>query len=226
MTAQRFVLPVIHHRDAATSRAQADLAFAAGADGVFLISHEEKDEDLYDPAQMIKASHPERKVGVNFLTMNAREAFAMTMLLRLDMAWLDAPGISSAGIDRRAHDLDRLLQRMGSTPQVFASVAFKYQPVDSDPPAAAVAAYRLGMVPTTSGDATGSSPAVEKIAAMRAALPQAAPLAIASGMTPENVGDYLPYVSHILVATGVSRDEHHFDEDKLRRFVQEVRRFG
>ena len=38
-------------------------------------------------------------------------------------------------------------------------------------------------------------------------------------MTPENVASYAPYLSHILVATGVALDEHSIDVEKLTQLI-------
>ena len=42
-------------------------------------------------------------------------------------------------------------------------------------------------------------------------------------MTPENIADFEPYLSDVLVATGVSLDEYRIDEDRLRMLVQRAR---
>jgi predicted TIM-barrel enzyme len=60
---------------------------------------------------------------------------------------------------------------------------------------------------------------VEKIRTIREAIPSDKPLAIASGITPENVRDFLPYIDYVLVATGVSKNYHELDRDKLQRLV-------
>ena len=52
---------------------------------------------------------------------------------------------------------------------------------------------------------------------------EGAPLAIASGITPENVGDFLPYASAFLVATGISRNFHDLDPRRVARLVGVVR---
>lgn len=116
------------------------------------------------------------------------------------------------------------------TPNVacFGSVAFKYQPFDIDPGEAAVTAHQLNMVATTSGSGTGVSPEIGKIAEMRRALNQAtgdasAPLAIASGMTEDNILHFLPYITHILIATGVAKNEYELCPEKLKRFIAVVR---
>jgi len=72
-----------------------------------------------------------------------------------------------------------------------------------------------GFIPTTSGSATGKAPQLAKIISMS----QHGVLAVASGMTPDNVSDYAPYLSHILVSTGISLDEYRIDPDKLKRLI-------
>ena len=102
-------------------------------------------------------------------------------------------------------------------------MAFKYQPVEHDPAAAAQQARDAGFLPTTSGTATGAAPELAKIKAMAAEGPGGPRLAVASGMTAQNVAQFAPHLSAILVATGVSFDEHHFDPGRLDQFVTSVR---
>ena len=52
------------------------------------------------------------------------------------------------------------------------------------------------------------------------------PLAIASGITPENVEVYLPFADSFLVATGISRSFTELDPSKVRMLVQRVRSYG
>lgn len=54
----------------------------------------------------------------------------------------------------------------------------------------------------TSGVKTGSAPDLEKIKSIRQGCGRDRVLAIASGITPENVIDFLPYANCLLVATG------------------------
>ena len=66
-------------------------------------------------------------------------------------------------------------------------------------------------------------PTHEQIQQIRAAIGPH-PLAIASGLTPENIAAYLPYANYFLVATGISRSFDSFDPARARAFVQRVRR--
>lgn len=221
------IYPVIHHLNALHSLAQAKLALEGGADGVFLISHDGKDKEVLQVAGQLRHAWSETGnagalpfIGVNLLHTNNAEALGFAAQLRLDGLWLDAPGVNSRGPDHRAKKLADEMKRYPEL-TVFGSVAFKYQPDESDPAEAARQALALGMLPTTSGEATGVAPTVEKIRTMSAAA--GGKLAVASGMTPENVGAYAPYLSHLLVATGIAIDEHTLDPGKLERFVRAVR---
>ena len=48
------------------------------------------------------------------------------------------------------------------------------------------------------------------------------PLAIASGITPENVADYLDVADCFLVATGISRSFTELDPAKVRSLSEQV----
>ena len=210
------VYPVIHHLDAATTLEQADIAFEAKADGVFLISHHRNDSALVPLAHHIKAKYPDKQVGLNFLSQGPLKALDAVDIAGLDMMWGDYCGVTSGESEKLAHDLDIRNDEIGMK-KIFASVAFKYQAEDADPPLAARNAKIFGFIPTTSGAGTGEAPTVDKIKAMSAAVD--GNLAVASGMTVENIADYAPYLRYVLVATGVSLDDHHFDFERLYRFI-------
>lgn len=221
-----FVLPVIHYLDAETTLAQADIAFECGADGVFLISHGGMDDDLYMPTMTIKGRYPTKMIGVNFLSKGPVAALEAAVDVFADMVWVDSPEVDSAGVGPIGAAVVRTLKNCSARIRFFGSVAFKYQAYERDPSGAAVQVAIVGMVPTTSGLATGKAPDIEKIAGMSKALlatGQPPELAVASGLTPENIFSYMPFASHFLVATGVSLDDHHFDPARLKLFVENVK---
>jgi predicted TIM-barrel enzyme len=217
------ILPVIHYLDDHTTLTEATLAFDAGADGVFLISHGGQDEALYMPAAVIKGRYKHKLVGMNLLATDNMKALDCVKSLGLDMLWMDAPGVSSQGATDQAKALVAAARNHHKPLMLFGSVAFKYQPEDPNPPSAALRAVKLGMIPTTSGVATGQPPTVEKISDMRDVIGPTEPLAVASGITPKNVGLYAPLLSHILVSTGVSMDEYHLDVEKLSALIGEAK---
>jgi hypothetical protein len=210
------VLPVIHYLSCEQAVEQAALAFEVGADGVFLITHHGNDQALKAPLDAIRAAYPDKFIGVNFLTLSPIGALQLANDWGVKNLWLDNAGVSSAGTSLIGCEF---FEEYCINPlTVFASVAFKYQAPEPDPGEAARCAAARGYIPTTSGTGTGSAPPLEKIIAMSNDV-CGGKLAIASGMTPDNVAQFAPYLSHIFVATGVSSDEHHFDYELLSRFI-------
>jgi len=221
------ILPVIHYRSDELCVEAARLAFEAGCPGVFLIHMGGYDRLLDGPAVAIKSRWPEKFVGTNRLAMAAPAAIRHDASLGLDGTWSDAPGINTTRMGDLAPVEAAFADARARHPAFafFASVAFKYQAREPDPPRAAAVALAKGWVPTTSGAATGVAADMGKLAAMRAALGAAAPLAVASGVTPENVEAHLDHVSHVLVATGVSfPGSEDFDPARLSALVAAARR--
>jgi len=215
------VLPVIHVRDGSSLAAeQAELASNCGADGIFLISHHGDDNLVIKIANELRRTGYNLPIGINLLNTNPLDAVRIALDNDLDMVWADYMGVNSVGVDPLGHLISQL---SSSYPflKLFASIAFKYQRLDPDPSLAAFNALRAGFIPTTSGVGTGKAPEVSKITEMSEA--SSGNLAIASGMTPENVALFAPHLSHILVATGVSLDDYHFDKDKLTKFMNIVK---
>jgi len=74
-------------------------------------------------------------------------------------------------------------------------------------------------VVTTSGIATGNAADLSKIETFRAALPDT-PIALASGITPQNASDYAA-VDCFMVATGINIDDdfYNIDPSKLDQLM-------
>ncbi|WP_137917197.1 BtpA/SgcQ family protein [Hydrogenophaga sp. 2FB] len=214
------ILPVLHYLDTETTIAQVHLARKCGADGIFLIDHNGDDDNLLTVASLVKLTFTGFPVGINLLSRSAAYAARSAKDLGLDMVWADSMGVSSAGLTSSGLQL-RDMAAQAPELTFFASVAFKYQPVESDPAEAARQARSAGFVATTSGTQTGVPPSLEKIRQMSEAA--GGKLAIASGMTPENIAQYAPFLSHVLVSTGISVDDSHFDELKLKALIRAAR---
>lgn len=210
------VYPVIDHIDATTTLDQASLAFEAGADGVFLISHNNADNEIIELAKQVKINHKTKKIGLNLLNTDILLAAQIVLDSGIDMLWGDRCGVSSIGLNDTGIRLSQFA-KMNPEIQVFASVAFKYQETEPNPELAALIALSANFMPTTSGAATGKAPDTLKIKTM--SFSTSGVLAIASGMTVDNIKQFSPFVSDILVATGVSTDEYHFDFELLSCFI-------
>ncbi len=211
----KVVYPVIHYKDYETTLKEAEIAYRMGADGIFLISHIGNDLDLVPLATMIKKNF-NFKVGLNFLSHSVNFTANVVKENNLDMVWSDYCGFSSSEIEDNCKYL-MTFAKENKNIEIFASVAFKYQKYEPDPSLAAFYAKSFGFIPTTSGLATGSAPEINKIEMMSKATDGL--LAVASGMSVQNIELFKPYLSHVLVSTGVSSDEYHFDRDKLSLFI-------
>lgn len=210
------IYPVIHYLDHHTAIEQAAIVKASGADGTFLISHHGNDDELVGVARDIKQIHPDLAIGINLLSKSPLTAAYMAANAGLDMVWADDMGVDSTGLTDVGLRLS-VFARQRSTLRCFASVAFKYRATEANPALAAWNAQQAGFIPTTSGAATGSAPDLDKIAAMSAATE--GQLAVASGMDPANVTTYAPYLSHILVATGISVDAYRIHPGRLQQLI-------
>jgi uncharacterized protein len=221
--ARPLVLPVIHvdagaGPDAAAQSLErtlnnAAMAFEAGCDGVFLISMDRRDDVLEGLARVVKQRYPDKLVGINMLQHTVHEAIRTSVEAGLDMTWIDNARVHSEESLSQAKRIAEILAQYPGH-QLFGGVAFKYQRDEPNPGLAATRARDLGIIPTTSGPGTGKPADVGMVASMHAALSGGA-LAIASGITPDNVLEYAPYLSHILVASGVSQNEYDFDFELL-----------
>ena len=236
-TAGPAVLPVIHVRDAAQAGRNAAIAIEAGAQGVFLINHDFDHEELVPILGEVRARFPSLWLGVNFLAVTGRDAFPVLGRLEAEGVEIDAYWADDARIDERAAadgqieaaEIAAAREASGWTGLYFGGTAFKKQrPVapDDHETAARTAAGWMDAV-TTSGVATGKAADRAKIAAFRRGCGDA-PLALASGVTPENAAGYAADVDAMLVATGINRpgDFYEIDPARLRRLLAVTRMAG
>ncbi len=214
------VIPVIHHMTNELSIENARICSEENAYGVFLISMTHENEDLPMLAKAIKSRYPNLKVGINLLGTEAVESVETSQIFGLDMTWSDHPIVASFGISEEAVDIKSILK--GTEHMFFNSVAFKYQKSDNKPGLAAELSKKCGFIPTTSGTGTGSAANIEKVKEMKTAIGDY-PLAVASGLTPDNVEQYLNYLEYGLVATGISIDFHQLDRDKLKLIIERAK---
>jgi uncharacterized protein len=209
------LLPVVHVLDYEQGMRNARTAADNGADGIFLISHNHtrfNDNELDGLIASLKDALPKLWIGVNYLNLGRLEAVLQAGEAGADGVWLD-----NAGIDERADEqpvaanIQFTLQEIYPGLLLFGGVAFKYQHRVSDVANAAAKAHHFMDVVTTSGDATGQAAKLEKVRIMKQAMGDS-PLALASGVSAENVHLYLPYVRCFLVASSLRMSMNQPDE--------------
>jgi predicted TIM-barrel enzyme len=220
------VLPVIHVLDNEQTERNIAQAVEAGCPGVFLINHDFAVEQFLPIIRHARQRFPHYWIGVNFLAVTGLRAFPVLAELgaegvRVDGYWADDARIDEkqpADDQPEAREISQTLNTCGWSGMYFGGTAFKKQrevdPADYGTSASIATGYMD--VVTTSGIATGHSPDLSKMETFRAACGDT-PIALASGITPENVDAYLPYIDATLVATGINRkdDFYNIDPDKL-----------
>lgn len=218
------VLPVIHVENAAQAFANTRIARDAGCDGVFLINHSISHEDLLAIHHGVHKKFSDWWIGVNCLDLSPDHVFG-AVSKEVAGIWVDNAHINEKSNDQPEADRIGLARKeSGWEGLYFGGVAFKYQRHVSDLGAAAKTAQRYMDVVTTSGPGTGQAASRDKIVALKEALGDS-PLAIASGITPENVAEYLDVTDCFLVATGISVSFTQLDPSRVRDLVQRVRAY-
>ena len=221
---QKRVFPVIHALDKEQVVRNAGIAKDAGASGVFVINHEMSVDEMLLLA--FEAHLAIEWVGFNCLGYSALNAMKPVPHYVAGL-WTDNAGIDET-TDNQAYakSVKAVKTAYLWRGEYFGGVAFKYQDPVTDLRVATKQASGYMDVITTSGPATGQAADVEKLRIMHSvfdgwvARPR---IAVASGITPENVEFFLPYVDDFLVATGISFDFHELDPAKVKALVEKVK---
>lgn len=216
------VLPVIHVLDTERTLRNIDVLIRAGAAGCFLINHDFAMAGLLPILRDVRVRHPGLWMGCNFLAVTGRDAFPVLGTLQAEGCTVDAYWADDARIDETGQDPAEADQIAGTraasgwTGLYFGGTAFKSQR-SVDPSlyeeAARIAATRMDVV-TTSGIATGQEADLMKIEDFRKGIGDT-PMALASGITPENAKSYRD-VDAFLVATGINHPGNFYDIDPDR----------
>lgn len=215
------ILPVIHYKNLDLALKNADIVARAGCPGLFLIEMNGNNEPLDRAAKKIRAEWPHMRIGINRLDADPVSAVQHHIDTNIDMTWTDQQLThSQVGNWNAVEHLRETIRK--AQHQLFSGVAFKYQAYEPDPATAARSAIEYGLIPTTSGPGTGMPADTQAIAGLRKAIGPKAPLAIASGITPENVASYASYLSHILVATGIASDFYNLDAERLKSLKNQI----
>lgn len=218
---------VIHVEDRAQALRNVSVAIGEGADGVFLINHRIPADQLRICYDAVREVFPVEWIGLNWLDLSPALGLGM-MQPSMGGMWIDNADIRedtgrTAEAIRFADKRKKLEQKMSCSFLLFGGVAFKYQRRVKNLERVARLAMPFVDVITTSGEGTGIAADIEKIRIMKRAVGEH-PLAIASGITPENVLQYMEYADCFLVATGVSDSHTELNPARVRKLASIVRR--
>lgn len=223
---QRVILPVIHVKNIGQMLRNATIAREQGCDGVFLINHGNMSyADLMDAHHILYQEFSDWWIGVNCLDLRPTEVFGK-ISQEVSGVWVDNAMINESSEDQpEASTIQKAREKSGWQGLYFGGVAFKYQrPVNEWAKAARIATRYMDVV-TTSGPATGRPAYLGKIGEMKQAIGDS-PLAIASGITSQNIRSYLGIADCFLVATGISKDFWDLDSSLVKELVRRIRNYG
>jgi BtpA family len=189
----------------------AKIAFDNGADGIFLIGHGLKHQDLTHIYNRVRTTHPKAWIGMNFLDLTtkkiekARLLSAIRQCVDISAVWMDALPKEDLGIPLWI--------------EIFGGVAFKYLNANADGQALKQECERAILFTTcatTSGDGTGIAVGIEKLKKIHKHLSGKVPLAVASGVNKSNAKSMKPYVDVFMVASSITaRDEKRENREYL-----------
>lgn len=213
---KKVFLPVVHVEYGEQAQRNIDIAFDAGADGVFLINHAISDDLLLQIASDVREDG--RWIGVNCLGLSPEEVLA-------DHHYSGEGVWTDSALPADYYDEDYILAMKQLVHSyyglLFGGVAFKYQPQPKDIAEQCRQALRFVNVITTSGPATGKAPDLDKIKTMREIIGDH-DLAIASGIDVENVEAFLPYVDCFLVASSIGKSFTDLDPTKVKALADKI----
>src|SRR5574342_153790 len=200
------LLPVVHTISREEALAAVRVACDAGIKGLFLIDQGMSEREVLALVREVKERYPSLWVGINLLSRAPAEVLAAAIDTGggIDGIWSDNAGIDERTAHAHAKAFVAARRAADCSGLYFGGVAFKYQrPIaTADLPRVGSAAVPYMDVVCTSGPGTGHAANIEKVRALREGIGRHA-MALASGVTPENVREYMPYVQAFLVGTGI-----------------------
>lgn len=207
-----------------------------GADGVLLVNSgahiKSTDEypNLFDIAIAIKKQYPEKIIGINpvdllhFEAVNEMIHFEqMEIETALDVLLTNDGGILE---HRDSMDLYSPVEEGLKTMRAkyYGGIAFSNLPPAKDLAGVARTASQHFNTIVTSGDEAGLPPLLDKMKTIKSEAGDT-PVAIAGGMTAENVGAYMPYADVFIVSTSLLEDrtnQYVYNKLKVEEFAKAV----
>jgi uncharacterized protein len=223
----RVLLPVVHPVGEREALASVRTAADAGCRGVFLINQGMGQAQVLQLVRRVRELHPSLWVGVNLLGLSPADALKAALDAcdgRIDGLWTDNAGVDGVSPDAAADELLAARRDAGWDGLYFGGVAFKYQDPVADERLADVAraAARYMDVVCTSGPGTGMAASPHKTDAMRRGLGDHGALALASGVTADNVADYGHAVDVFIVGTSLEVSEGRLLADRIESLLAGV----
>jgi|SRR6185436_3249195 len=221
----RVLLPVIHPVSRVTAIESIRVARGEGTRGVFLIDQGMEECAVLNLVREVRDTFPALWIGVNLLARSPAKALKVALNTcdgQIDGIWSDDARIDErATLQPAAEEFVAARCALRWSGLYFGGVAFKYQrkigACDLGR-ATELASSRMDVV-CTSGPGTGLAASTEKIRTMSLHAGGTA-LALASGVTAENAGNYMCFAQAFLVGTGIEATLGVVDGTKIRALIR------
>jgi hypothetical protein len=202
------LIPVIHMLSEMQVSINVATCLTNGVKKIFLINHAVSSKNLLECATSIRNDYPNLWVGINVLGENPLDIISRDLLY--DGLWIDETITSQiARYTRKFYGL------------LFSGLAFKYQPQPENLKEACYDAIRASDVAVTSGIGTGHAADVDKIKLIREYLGKH-PMAIASGISIDNIHNYVGLADYLLVASSITDEDEIIIPAKLKELVNRI----
>lgn len=201
------LIPVIHMINENQVLTNVETCLSCGIEKVFIINHQTTSEELIKCATRVKQTYPRLWVGINMLDKYVEDAILYEF--EFDGLWCDQ---SIKLEDYKYRKFKGML---------FTGLAFKYQPQPKDIELACKESILTSDVSTTSGPGTGKAADINKILELRNHLGEH-PMAIASGVSVDNIGNYKGVVDYLLVASSITSRSEIIYKDKLLELLEHI----
>jgi hypothetical protein len=196
------LIPVIHVLDLEQVMKNIYTCKLYGIKKFFLIGHQVEDKEVLEIANFIKQQYPDLWIGINLLGTPLQERIEMD-INPIDAMWFD----------------ETITERKTHNHLIFGGVDFKYQRKSYDLEIDCKEAMKWCDVICTSGPRTGYPPMLSKIENMRSYIGDF-PLAIASGVSVDNISKFVGLVDYLMVASSITDSGEIINEKKLEELVK------
>lgn len=229
----RRFFPVVHCTNKSAAMKAIKIVETSGADGFFLIDQGKMQaKDVVGLAWEV-AREGALPVGLNLLGLSANEVAMKVDGSSIALWWADNALIPEmVRVETPPKSRSRSPADILRGLEFFGGVAFKYQPFVPDDrlehEISLSKTWHVDVV-TTSGPGTGKPANVDRVRQMfehvqklNATGGRQQRLGLASGVTVDNVGEFLPYVDDFLVGTGIEKDFGVLDPGRVKALADQI----
>ncbi len=203
-------MPVIHLIDTEQVLRNVETCLESGINEVFLINHVTDHADLLEKADLLKDKYPDLWLGLNFLGIHPNTLW--DIVDPYDGIWTDHTLTPNDVLNSEFEG------------EVFSGLNFKYQKQYSGDELLSLVETikKTSTVACTSGVGTGKAANIDKIKELKGLLGDFR-LALASGVSSDNIEFYIPYVDYFLVASSITDHNEIINKIKLRELVSRLK---